>query len=483
MALIAPGLPSCLLLPSSSTSPRPSPFRRPSSSPTRCASSPANHGAAVSRPGGGGGDGGEGLLITTLGRGGSGKTSCAVALARHYAQSGRRTLFAAFGPSDDTAEHMLGSELCLDGPSESDLGGGLSGWRILGTRLLRGPLAAVLAADVRFGPTGPAGGSLLQELAPEEVPMFPGLDGLLALAALRAQLVRGRFDAIVLDGPPGHEAVRLLGSPERALWALRRARGLLGRTDAGRVGLPAVSPVVEYVVEALRGKGGPFDLMGPPSTSHSHSPSATSIWDEVDEYVARAAASLLNPKRFTAYLVHDYSYSDPSASVTATRRLWGGAAHAGAHVGGALLLGLGGRPASGAARETVTSGPAEQQQQQLQQQQQPFEPLPGHALPGGGGGWRAIQAALPPVEALEAGSASPAIPPPVLLDPASATVALFMPGYGQGQVKLSLSSSRGDLLVEAGDQRRSVALPPGMQKGVAGAKFVGDSLVVALKTS
>lgn len=59
-------------------------------------------------------------------------------------------------------------------------------------------------------------------------------------------------------------------------------------------------------------------------------------------------------------------------------------------------------------------------------------------------------------------------------------VTLFMPGFDKSEIKLYQYRGGSELLVEAGDQRRVIPLPPGIQGKVGGAKFGDRSLVITL---
>lgn len=70
--------------------------------------------------------------------------------------------------------------------------------------------------------------------------------------------------------------------------------------------------------------------------------------------------------------------------------------------------------------------------------------------------------------------------PPVKFEAAKKLVTLFMPGFDKSEIKLYQFRGGSELLVEAGDQRRVIHLPPGIQGKVGGAKFVDRNLVVTM---
>ncbi|WJZ96952.1 hypothetical protein VitviT2T_015592 [Vitis vinifera] len=61
---------------------------------------------------------------------------------------------------------------------------------------------------------------------------------------------------------------------------------------------------------------------------------------------------------------------------------------------------------------------------------------------------------------------------PVKFDPSKKSVSLLMPGFDKGG---------SELLVEAGDQRRVIRLPPEIQGKVGGAKFANRKLVITMQ--
>ncbi|OEL36695.1 Uncharacterized protein BAE44_0002292 [Dichanthelium oligosanthes] len=71
--------------------------------------------------------------------------------------------------------------------------------------------------------------------------------------------------------------------------------------------------------------------------------------------------------------------------------------------------------------------------------------------------------------------------PSVTFDSVQKSVALFMPGFDKSEIKLYQYRGGSELLIEAGDQRRVIKLPPAMQGKVGGAKFVDRNLIVTIR--
>jgi arsenite-transporting ATPase len=175
-------------------------------------------------------------IVLFTGKGGVGKTTLAAATAAHLARSGRKTLAVSTDPA-----HSLGDALEAElrgEPVEVDGVGGLFAAHVDTRALLdgawgrlRGHLATVLA------------GAGVDELVAEELTVLPGVEELLALAAVRRTAQAGPWDVVVVDCAPTAETLRLLALPEavggyveRVFPAHRRAvRGLLGdRADVRR---------------------------------------------------------------------------------------------------------------------------------------------------------------------------------------------------------------------------------------------------------
>jgi arsenite-transporting ATPase len=189
-------------------------------------------------------------MVLFTGKGGVGKTTLAAATAAHLARSGRKTLAVSTDPAHslgDALEAELGGE-----PTEVDGVGGLFAAHVDARALLEGAwgrlrdhLATVLA------------GAGVDELVADELTVLPGVEELLALAAVQRAAQAGPWDVVVVDCGPTAETLRLLALPEavggyleRLFPAHRRAlRGLVtrDRSDARRW---------DRTVEALDGLAG-----------------------------------------------------------------------------------------------------------------------------------------------------------------------------------------------------------------------------------
>lgn len=393
-------------------------------------------------------------LVTVLGKGGAGKTTAAVLLAKYYASTGRQTCLLLQSTEDRTGDALLGHRLSFSG---KEIGGSLTAFRLESSKLFSEPLAMLKKADAQTGFSQGA----LEEVNAEELSVLPGMDAILAAAVLERLakpaggildssiavpgMAEKNFDVIVYDAPSSAEALRVLGSPKRSRWYLRRFRTMADQTDVGRVALPSAA---RFLDAAISGGGDRPER------------STDQIWQAVDDILSKAEDALNDPRRFTAFLV---AQSNQKSTIDVALRLWGGALQAGAYVGGLLLV-------PGTSEEPGTA----------------FSPLKVAKLPvidaGGDIDWKKIVESFKLdggaiVDDDQADSRLAA----VRISQNDGTVALFLPGFEKTEVKLSQWRGGSELVVDVGDQRRSITIPPGMRGKVVGAKFQDNLLTVTLK--
>lgn len=144
------------------------------------------------------------------------QSAAALASACHAARRGQRVLLASVGPAH-LAGALLGQSL---GPRPLELEPHLAAMEIspldeVGQRWddLRPTLRSGLAARVR-------------DIGPEEIPAFPGMDAIGGLLVAEKARRTGRFDLVVLDGPPPDGLVRALTLPDVLRWFIRLVFGL-----------------------------------------------------------------------------------------------------------------------------------------------------------------------------------------------------------------------------------------------------------------
>jgi anion-transporting ArsA/GET3 family ATPase len=257
------------------------------------------------------------------------------------------------------------------------------------------------------------------------------MDTALALNAIREYDAAGNYDVIIYDGPGDQFTLRMLGMPETLSWYFRRFRQVFLDSDLGR----AISPFLQPISAAVLNVNWSGDIFAQPAANQ-----ANTMLDQGKEAIA-------NPNRVAAYLV---TTADADAIATA-KYLWGSAQQIGLTVGGVVL--------NRADQSTAI--------------QSTFAPLPISSLPQREGeDWQALTQAMPDFAQVAQA------PKPIAVNVAERKVTLFLPGFDKKQVKLTQFGP--EVTVEAGDQRRNIALPPELRgKPVTGAKFQDNYLIIS----
>ncbi len=362
-------------------------------------------------------------ILTFLGKGGTGRSTLAVAAARAAAQQGRRVLLVGHQPGSGL-EMLLGG-IPLSGEPVT-IAANLSVVQLRTTQLLEQHWTAAKELEAQYVRT-----PFFREIYGQELGVLPGMDQALALEALRRYDASGQYDCILYDGPGDLTTLRAFGIPEVASWYWRRASKAFLGSDLAKTLRPFVEPLLRSVstvefssLEDLSNRLGGM----------------TNIFEQGRQAIA-------DPRRVLAHLV---TTPDPMAVQTA-RYLWGSAQMVGLTVGGLWVMPL--VPGEVSAAD--------------------FSPLPVRILPRRqGSDWSALEEAVGGIFAV------PEVPPPVAIDEGAGTVKLFIPGFSKAQIELSQSGP--ELTITAGDQRRNLFLPPSLAgRQVTGAKFQEPFLVIS----
>lgn len=362
------------------------------------------------------------FILTFLGKGGTGRTTVAIAAAKRLASQGSRVLLAGQdgGPAFSL---LLGNPVS---PSPTEIAPNFSAVQLHGTALLESSWEEVKELESQYlrSPT-------LKNVYGQELGLLPGMDSALALNAIREYDSSGNYDVIIYDGPGDIHTLRMLGIPEILSWYGRRFRKVLGESDVGK----AIAPFIQPITSAIFNVAWSADDLSQSSTNQ-----ATDILE-------KGKAALANPSRVAAYLV---TTADETAVATA-KYLWGSAQQIGLTVKGVLLN-------QAAAAESLAAE---------------FAPLPLTAIPQRvGTDWQPLLAALPD---LQAASTAPV---PITIDLPAREVRVFLPGFDKKQVKLTQYGP--EITIEAGDQRRNIDLPAPLRgQPVKGAKFQSGYLIIS----
>lgn len=359
------------------------------------------------------------MILTFLGKGGSGRSAIALATAYQLSQAGKRVLLTT---QDPTTELLLETPIRLEPTS---IASNFWAVNIRATTLLEKSWEEVKnleAQYLRF--------PLLENVYGQELAVLPGMDQALALNALREYYESGNYDVIIFDGSGDLNTLRMFAIPEHLSWYIRRFRDLFLNSDLGKTISPFIQPISSAVLNVTWTAE---DLTDNPNASQGNQ-------------ILERGKTALEEGKVAAYLV---TTDDPYALKTA-KFLWGSAQQSGLRVAGVLLN------QESAVREVVNSE---------------FTPLPVTSLPAiNPGEWRALGEALP--DFLTAASQAP---PTVEIDRTQRTVKVFLPGFSKQEVKLSQPNHQQEITIDAGDQRRNIPLPPPLKgQPVTGARFLED---------
>ncbi len=361
-------------------------------------------------------------ILTFLGKGGSGRTTVAIAAAKQQANLGRRVLFVSQDPTPATGI-LLGVPL-TDKPQA--VGANLQIVAIPATVQIERGWEEVKQIEARY-----LRSPILRNIYGQELAILPGMDSAIALNALRQYDASGQYDVIVYDGTGDMTTLRMVGMPDALNWYLRRFRAVIEESDLWKTISPILQPAAAAILTiAWTGES----IMAQPAQE------ATNALD-------LAQSTMSNPQRVLAYLVTN---EDPAAVATA-KYLWGSAQQSGLTIGGLVMN-----------QSTVNDGLKAE-----------FDPLAVTMMPTRlGTDWQPLADAMPdfskPVD----------VPKPITIDTSKREVRLYLPGFDKTQVKLTQSGP--EVTIEAGDQRRNILLPPPLKgASVTGAKFQAGYLIIS----
>ncbi len=361
------------------------------------------------------------LILTFLGKGGTGRSTIAIATAKRFAAQGKRVLLAGQDPSPAFGL-LLGAPLSAEPQA---IAANLQAVQFQAAVLLERNWEMVKRQEAEY-----LRNPLLKNVYGQELGILPGMDSALALNAIREFDASGDYDVIVYDGPGDQSTLRMFGMPEIISWYLRRFRQVVNESDLWKT----ISPLVQPIAGAVLNVSWSGDLFNQPSANQ-----ATSMLDQ-------GRAAIADPSRVAAYLVT----TDDEAAIATAKYLWGSAQQVGLTVGGVIL---------NQARDRALEAE--------------FAPLAISAVPvAPSNDWQAIIDALPDY------SQANQAPRPIAVNVAERKVSLFLPGFDKRQVKLTQYGP--EVTIEAGDQRRNIFLPPELSgRQVTGAKFQDGYLIIS----
>lgn len=360
------------------------------------------------------------LILTFLGKGGTGRTTVALAAAKQLASQGKRVLFA---DRDASPAFSILTGVAI-GAEPTEISPNFHTVQLQSPQLLEKGWTEVKKLEAEYVRT-----PFFKEIYGEELAVLPGMDAVLALNELRLYDDTGKYDVLVYDGADDRETLRMLGSAEIASWYFRRFRQVLEGSDIVKALNPFFQPISSAILNV------------------DWAPDDWSKKNKFNEMLESGKAALADPNRVAAYLV---TTASPAAIATAKYR-WGCAQQAGLTVGGVIVN-----------RSNNASALAAE-----------FDPLSVSAMPTQiDDDWQPLMAAIPDF------SQAATVPKPMEIDIAQKQVRLFLPGFEKKQVKLIQSGP--EITIEAGDQRRNIFLPPELRgRPVTGAKFQNQFLTIS----
>jgi anion-transporting ArsA/GET3 family ATPase len=360
------------------------------------------------------------LLLTFLGKGGTGRTTIAIAAAKQLSRLGQRVLLIGQDPTPAFGL-LLGASVASD-PIEIDAN--LHAVQLQSTVLLERNWEEVKKLESQF-----LRSPVLNNVFGQELGILPGMDSALALNAIREYENSGKYDVIIYDGDGNQASLRMLGMAEVLSWYIRRFRKVVEDSDVWK----SVSPFIQPITSTVLNVSWTGDNFAPEQTKQ-----ATNILEQ-------GKAALADPNRVAAYLVT----TDHPIAIATAKYLWGGAQQVGLTIGGTIL------------NQATTNVTAE------------FDPLPVNIIPSHlGSDWQPLMDALPDFKQ------ATLAPKPITIDLPTREVRLFLPGFDKKQVKLTQSGP--EVTIDAGDQRRNILLPPGLSgQSVKGAKFHNSYLTIS----
>lgn len=362
------------------------------------------------------------LILTFLGKGGTGRTTIAIATAKKLASEGKRVLLA--GQDSGPGLGMLLGVTLSSEPQQ--VAANLKAVQFQTAQLLEKGWEELKQLEAKYART-----PFLKEVYGQELGVLPGMDSAAGLWAIRKYDTSDEYDAIVYDSTGDKQTLRMLGMPEILSWYWRRFRGVLADSELGQ----ALSPFLQPITSAVFNVGWSLDDFGGKPVQ------------EFNSLLDRVKSTVTDPNRTAAYLVT----TDDLTSIETSRYLWGSAQQVGLAVAGVIVN-----------QGTVSSELTDR-----------FSPLPISSVPRlDGDNWQGAIDALPDF------SRAAEMPRPVEIDVASGQVRLFLPSFDKKQVKLAQYGP--EVTVEAGDQRRNIFLPEELRgKPAKGAKFQNGYLIVS----
>ncbi len=364
------------------------------------------------------------FILTFLGKGGTGRTTLAIAAAKAYAAQGQRVLL--LGQDVEPSLSLLLEETGLS-HTPQDIAPNLAVAALSTAQLLEQSWGEVKQLEAQYLRT-----PFFKSVFGQELGILPGMDSALSLYALKGFDASDRYDIIIYDNLNSASTLRMFSMPEILNWYMRRFRQVFADSDLGKAISPFIQPVAATVLNNADWSGQNF----------------SQPFSMADNELVQGQTAVADPRRVAACLVS----TEDAIALKSAQLLWGGAQQANLTVASLLL------------NQSAASNALEDQ----------FRPLPVHGLPRiQDGQWQPLIDAMPKIQ-----QDALAAPKPMTVDEVQRQVRLFLPGFDKAQVQLTQYGP--ELTIAAGDQRRNLFLPPSLKgQKVTGAKFQEGYLLIS----
>ena len=377
------------------------------------------------------------LILTFLGKGGSGRTTVAIAAAQKLTDEGKRVLLVSqeAGPA---LSLLLGAKVGSAPVPVSVAEATFQAVQLQTTQMVETNWEKLKRFEAQY-----LRDPFFKAVFGQELSVVPGMDDFLALNAIREYTESGQYDVIVHDGSGDQATLRLWGAIGGVDWYFRRFKQVFQNSQFYR----SISPFIAPVTGAVFSSGLSGDIWSQPETQ------------TVEGMVAKGKAMVKDPMQLRAYVVT----TDDAIAIATGKYLWSAAQQIGLTVAGTLVNAPYGSQSGDQADATAATTA--------------FDPIPVSALnysdlKSESSSWQ------PLIDALPALTSPITVPNPMSVDVASSTVKLFLPGFDKTQVKLTQYGP--EVTVEAGDQRHNLSLPPALSgRSVTGAKFQSGYLIIS----
>ena len=253
------------------------------------------------------------LIITFLGKGGTGRTTVAIAAAQKLSAEGKRVLLVSqeAGPA---LSMLIGAEVKVEAEARSQSArAALRLVQLQTTQLLDQNWEKLKAFEAQY-----LRDPFFKAVYGEELSVVPGMDDFLALNAIREYTESNQYDVIVHDGPGNQSTLRMWGAIGGIDWYFRRFKKVFQDSQFYRSISPFIAPITGAILSGGSSSG---DIWERPETK------------SVEGMVAKGKALVRDPMQLRAYVV---TTADEIA-IAQGKYLWSAAQQIGLTIAGTFV--------------------------------------------------------------------------------------------------------------------------------------------------